>query len=197
MPLSPLEIALARLFVEASTGPAGALRGRLEVARAAGADDTQIGEVILLAMPYSGVPRTILAFTAWREISPRSATPLAAPADREATGAAAFGFVYGGKTARIRAELAALHPALDAAIYEDHYGRVLARTQLPWRIKELVVLPMLTALGAPRQVAAHALSARRAGASADEIIEAIRLAADRTPPADVDAVAQRIREILD
>ncbi len=197
MALTEIESALATLFLEACTGSSDDVAAALQRARLAGAPAAFIDETLLLVQPYGGVPRAILAFTAWRAIVPKASTEVDPPADRLASAASAFGFVYAEKAERIRKELATLHPALEAAIYEDSYGRMLARAHLPWRVKELAALPVLAAMGAGRQTAAHALSARRAGATDDEIVEAIQLAARRIGQPGLDTIVAGTRAILE
>ncbi len=62
-----------------------------------------------------------------------------------------------------------LHPALAEGILEEGYGRVLSRPGLSPRERELILVPVLAATRAWRQLPGHLRGARRVGASWDEI----------------------------
>ena len=193
MALSGSLEALARVFVAACVGTTEDARRALTAARQSGTSAREVDEVLLLVIAYAGVPRAILAFTEWRQLEPEAsdATPID---DRRAAGEKTFESVYGVRAARIRAELRGLHPALHDAIIEDSYGRILARTGLSASDRELLAVAMLVALGAPRQAAAHAIGARRAGAGVDDVLEAVALSA---PYRDPDGIAEARRGIAE
>lgn len=187
--------ALGRLFVAACLGTSDQTRAALTAARAGGAKPDDVDEALLLVIAYAGVPRAILAFTAWREIEKTIAAPTAI-GDRRKAGERAFAAVYGARTDRIREELKALHPVLLDSILEDSYGRILARRGLAARDRELLSVAMLVGLRASRQAAAHAVGARRAGAAEAEILEAVGLASDYVTPEELAAEQQRLSEFL-
>jgi alkylhydroperoxidase/carboxymuconolactone decarboxylase family protein YurZ len=187
--------ALGHVFVAACTASPEATRDALRDARAAGVPPADVDEALLLVIAYAGVPAAVLAFGVWRELEPNAATgPV--ETDRRAAGERTFADVYGPRTERIKEELRALHPVLLDSIVEDSYGRILARTGLPARDRELLAIPMLVALGAHRQAAAHALGARAAGASEEEVLEAAELADGFVNAEEIAAIQARLAEIL-
>lgn len=189
MTLSPALQALTRAFVAACVGTQDDVKAALAAARAAGTTSLAIDEALLLVVAYAGVPRAILAFGAWRDIE-KTPTSAAAIADHRAAGEATFAAVYGERAERIRGELRSLHPELHDAVLDDAYGRILARTALPAIDRELLAVAVLVALKAPRQTSAHAIGARRAGASGDAVKEAATLASPFATSDEI-AAAQR------
>jgi alkylhydroperoxidase/carboxymuconolactone decarboxylase family protein YurZ len=187
--------ALGHVFVAACTASTEATRDALRDARAAGVPPADVDEALLLVIAYAGVPAAVLAFGVWRELEPIVATE-AVPDDRRAAGERTFAEVYGPRTERIKEELRGLHPVLLDSIIEDSYGRILARTRLSARDRELLAIPMLVALGAGRQTAAHALGARAAGASEEDVLEAVELADGFISAEEVAATQARLAEFL-
>src|SRR5262245_34719318 len=140
MPLSRPFHALARIFVAACVGTADETRSALAAVRASGAAPRDVDETLLLVVAYAGVPRAILAFTDWRLLQ-QAVSVVPDVADRRAAGDAAFDAVYGTRADRVRQELRSLHPVLRDAILEDSYGRILARSGLSARDRELLAVP--------------------------------------------------------
>lgn len=196
MALNDIERALCELFVETCAGDAAGVRTALEAASAGGASPAMIDDVLLLGMPYGGVPRAILAFGVWRRMEAEAAAPSFRPADAAASGEAAFKGVYGERTARVLRELDGYHPDLRTAILEDAYGRILARPSLPTRLRELVAVPALLAMQATRQAVAHALGARFAGASDDDVLAAAMTAQKRVERSRLSEALDVLREAL-
>jgi 4-carboxymuconolactone decarboxylase len=58
----------------------------------------------------------------------------------------------------------------------EGYGKVLGRPGLELATRELCILALLVVLGAPRQLYSHIRGAQNAGASSQEIQEALDLA---------------------
>src|ERR1051325_2730513 len=108
----------------------------------------------------------------------------------------AFDAVYGRRAARVRARLEELHPELAAFVFEDAYGRILARPVLSFRLKELLAIPALVTSGTPRQLVSHVLGALRAGATPDEIREAAALAESWCDDRTLATAATAIEEAL-
>jgi 4-carboxymuconolactone decarboxylase len=71
------------------------------------------------------------------------------------------------------------HPDLEAWILEQGYGRALSRPGLPLRVRELLAVAMLAALGLERQLPWHAAGALRVGASRAELAAVLEAAAQR------------------
>ncbi len=81
--------------------------------------------------------------------------------------------VYGDGYSRLRRFTRALHPELDAWMIEDGYGKTLARPGLGVKQRELATVAVLAALGWEPQLEAHRAGARRVGASARAVDQAV------------------------
>jgi 4-carboxymuconolactone decarboxylase len=84
--------------------------------------------------------------------------------------------VYGGQYRRLRENIARLHPDLDRWMVVDGYGRVLGRPGLDLATRELCIVALICAQDAPQQLYSHLRGSLNAGARADEVEVAIRLA---------------------
>ncbi len=91
--------------------------------------------------------------------------------------------VYGPAYPRLVPAVRTLHPDLATWMIEHGYGRVLARSGLGVRARELVTVATLAALGWERQLVSHVLGARRVGATSAAVREALRLGAVHADPA--------------
>lgn len=196
MSLPPNERALCAVLAATCVGDLNDVEAALRDAVAAGATPAEVDDVLLLGPPYGGVPRAILAFGVWKPMRGDPVAPRFVPPDRPATGLATFEGVYGVRTGRVLRELDAYHPDLRAAIVEDAYGRMLARPSLSPRVRELVAVPVLTAMRAPRQTVAHAYGARRYGASDAQILAAAETAQKWLERDRLTAALDLLREAL-
>jgi len=187
--------ALGRVFVSACIGTADETRAALEAARAAGTKADDVDEALLLVIAYAGVPRAILAFTMWRETAP-TMSRLTSRSDRRAAGDRTFLSVYGSRSERIKEEIRGLHPVLLDSVIEDSYGRILSRRGLAAKDRELLSVAMLVGLQASRQAAAHALGAKSAGASDQDILQAAALAEPWIGAEARGAAQQKLAEML-
>ncbi len=71
-----------------------------------------------------------------------------------------------------------LEPTFEQVVLEDAYGRILARTNLETRQKELMAVSALTAGRLPRQLESHIRGALAVGASPAEVAAAVDVAAE-------------------
>mmetsp|Transcript_15397 Transcript_15397/g.35600 ORF Transcript_15397/g.35600 Transcript_15397/m.35600 type:complete len:100 (-) Transcript_15397:57-356(-) len=62
-----------------------------------------------------------------------------------------------------------LHPLLNTMMIEHGYGRVLSRTSLPLRIRELCVLAVLAGQSVAPQLTSHMRGAIKCGATPEEV----------------------------
>jgi alkylhydroperoxidase/carboxymuconolactone decarboxylase family protein YurZ len=145
---------------------------------------------------YAGYPAAIEMLRVLRTVWPAPAPSAAEvePAARRARGLATLARVYGPLRPRLLRGLATLHPALAAWVIEHGYGRVLARERLDLRTRELVTVALLAAGGWQRQLAAHEVGARRAGATRTEVAAA-RAAGERERGV-TGAPVERARRVL-
>jgi 4-carboxymuconolactone decarboxylase len=153
---------------------AAALDAALEAA-ASGAEPDAVEELLLQAHLFVGFADALNALASWRERSGRDAP---APLDEDPAlwperGEAVCAAVYGRNYARLRSNVRALHPEMDAWMVTAGYGRVLGRPGLDLVSRELCVVALLAAWGAPRQLHSHLRGALNVGASPGEVTEAV------------------------
>ena len=181
---------LVRTAALLAVGDDAAVRAALVAAATARLDPVWVEEMILQSYLFAGFPRALNAMREWRRASGRPA-----PAhDVDATLAAADGWtargettcatVYGPFYAKLRPNIAALHPALDAWMIVEGYGKVLARPALPLAVRELCVVAVCAASRQERQLHSHLHGALNAGASAAQVTAALDAVTDLVPPAD-------------
>lgn len=150
------------------------LREALDAA-ARDADGAAVEEVILQSHLFVGFPDALNALAAWREVSGRPAPAASAedPAGWTARGERVCASVYGASYARLRENVRALHPDFEDWMVTGGYGRVIGRPGLELATRELCIAALLAAWDAPRQLHSHLRGALNAGASADEVQEAV------------------------
>jgi 4-carboxymuconolactone decarboxylase len=168
--------ALVRLSALIAVGSEEDVRSALDGARALPA--AWVEEVILQSYLFAGLPRALNAAREWRRVS-----GLAAPPDDEGTrydvggwrarGEAVCRRVYGAFYERLRVNIRALHPALDAWMIVEGYGKVLARPGLDLKRRELCVVAACAAARQDRQLHSHLHGALHVGASAREVAETL------------------------
>ena len=144
-------------------------------AAAAVAPHPWVEEVLLQSYLFAGFPRTLNAMREWRRLS-----HTAAPSDDEgmrldradewrARGEATCETVYGPFYERLRTNIRALHPALDAWMVVEGYGKVLSRPALDLGRRELCIVSACAASRQDRQLHSHLHGALHAGVSPEAI----------------------------
>jgi 4-carboxymuconolactone decarboxylase len=134
-----------------------------------------VEELILQSYLFAGFPRALNAMREWRRISRRSAperdegeahdrTP-----EWAARGEETCAIVYGPFYEKLRHNIRQLHPALDAWMIVDGYGKVLGRPSLDLLRRELCIIAACVAAAQDRQLHSHLHGARHAGASAAQV----------------------------
>ncbi len=179
-PLDAPTRALVRLAVAIARGNGEAIAERARDVVAVLVPAVWVDELLLLSMLMVGWPRVLSAAAVWRRESGFRAPAADASAtesleDWRARGEAACRVVYGANYERLRDNVRALHPALDAWMVRDGYGRVLSRPGLDLARRELCVIAQTAVLGAGPQMLSHLKGALHAGASNAVITEAVRL----------------------
>jgi 4-carboxymuconolactone decarboxylase len=173
---------LVSLAVIIANGGERAIRAAMARAVQAALNPTWVEELILQSYLFAGFPRALNSAREWRRASGRPA-----PADDESPDPARIGLwtergertcatVYGDMYGRLRANIRELHPALDAWMIVDGYGKVLGRPALDLRRRELCIIAVCAALGQERQLHAHLHGALNAGAAPSEIDGALEIA---------------------
>lgn len=126
-----------------------------------------IEELLLQTYLFAGFPRALNGMREWRRLvpSPPPAT-LAEVADADrlvGVGEETCVRVYGHMYARLRRNIAGLHPRLDDWMIAEGYGKVLSRPALDLPRRELCIVAACAATGQHRQLQSHLHGARNAG----------------------------------
>ena len=150
-----------------------------------------VEEVILQSYLFAGFPRTLNAAREWRKASGRAA-PANDPGEDladvgvwAARGEHTCEVVYGAFYSRLRHNIRALHPALDAWMIVDGYGKVLSRPQLDLRRRELCVVAACAAAGQARQLHSHLHGALHAGSNEAELRHTLDALIGLVPTSDL------------
>ena len=179
-------IQLVRMAALLAGGTEQQMRDVLSAAVASGLNPVWVEEVILQTYLFAGFPRSLNAAREWRRLSGRPAPESDEGTEFDATrltarGEATCAAVYGPFYDRLRHNIQALHPALDAWMILEGYGKVLGRPQLDLARRELCVVAACAIARQDRQLHSHLHGAIHAGAS----------------PAQVDAALLAIADLLD
>lgn len=149
-----------------------------------------VEEVILQTYLFAGFPRSLNAAREWRRLSgrPAPATDIGTSfnaAQLTALGEATCATVYGRFYEALRRNIMALHPALDAWMIMEGYGKVLSRPQLDLARRELCIVAACAIARQDRQLHSHLHGALHAGASAPQVDAALLAIADLLDSNDV------------
>jgi 4-carboxymuconolactone decarboxylase len=99
--------------------------------------------------------------------------------------------VYGRTYHKLLVNLRALHPALEALVVVDAYGKLIGRDGLDLKRRELCTLAEIAVLDTPRQLHAHMRGVLNTGSSPEEAEAVLALVAR-----DIDEPhARRLREL--
>ena len=185
------ERALVRLAAVIASGHESAMRE--ELARATSSIRPEwTEELILQSYLFAGFPRTLNAAREWRRVSGRAAPPddpgerLDAAAEWQTSGEETCAIVYGPFYERLRQNIRALHPALDAWMIVEGYGKVLSRPGLDLARRELCIVAACAASRQERQLHSHLHGALHAGAGAAAIDAVLATVASMIPAEDAE-----------
>ena len=138
-----------------------------------------VDELLIQSYLFSGFPRALNAAREWRRLVPVPAPNADDPADPSraedwlARGEATCAAVYGSMYEKLRANVAQLHPALDAIMVIDGYGKVLGRPGLDLARRELCIVAACAATAQDRQLHSHLHGALNVGVSGATLAAAI------------------------
>ena len=174
---------LVRLAGIISAGSEAQVREALTRA-AAECRPSWVEEVVLQSYLFAGFPRALNSAREWRRIS-----GLEAPAsdngenyenasEWRVQGETTCATVYGPFYERLRHNIRTLHPALDAWMIVEGYGKVLSRPALDLKRRELCIVAACATAGQDRQLHSHLHGALHAGASPADIRNALDSVAD-------------------
>ena len=160
----------------AAIAGSGEQQTRSVMERAAGkVDPVAMDEVIIQSYLFAGFPRALNAARIWRAVSgeraPQSdeSAEMVNGSDWVERGERTCRTVYGESYELLRENIRELHPALDAWMITDGYGKVLSRPELDLRTRELCIVAACAAAGQQRQLHSHLHGALNSGASVDEV----------------------------
>jgi 4-carboxymuconolactone decarboxylase len=168
-------LSLVQLAAAVAQGYEPELRQRVSHAFVSKVPAEWVQEMLLQSILMVGYPRALVGFAAWEEVS-RVAAPEVDEdssydnaAEWRRRGEHVCTQVYGENYTRLRDNVRRLHPALDAWMVTEGYGRTIGRTGLDlWR-RELCVIAQTAVLDTPRQLHSHLRGALNAGATPEHI----------------------------
>lgn len=134
-----------------------------------------VEELLLQSVLMIGYPRALIAFNVWRKFSDVPAPDAdddqdyARAPEWTRRGVEVCGVVYGENYRKLRDSVQALHPAIDAWMITEGYGRTLGRPGLDLLRRELCTVAQTAVLEAPKQLHSHLRGALNAGASFGQI----------------------------
>jgi len=165
LPFDPAMRSLVRLAAAAAGGTESAIRAAVGAA-VRDAPGVWVEEVVLQTYLFAGFPRALNTAREWRRAAGVTGSPAgdagldestdyARAADWRARGEATCAIVYGGSYEKLRENVRALHPALDAWMVVDGYGKVLSRPGLDLGRRELCIVAACAATRQDRQLHSH------------------------------------------
>lgn len=150
-----------------------------------------VDEVLLQSYLFAGFPRTLNAFTEWREVAgehleihpgPAASTTgwLQSGETGEAgkAGEAACRRVYGQKYDALRQHVRRLHPEIDEWMVTEGYGKVLSRSGLPLAARELCIVAACAASEQVPQLRSHIRGSLNCGATCDDLARTLSALGD-------------------
>jgi 4-carboxymuconolactone decarboxylase len=128
-----------------------------------------IEELVIQSYLFSGFPRALNAAREWRRVAPTPA-PLSDEGDDvthidewRQRGEETCAAVYGPMYVKLRVNVRQLHPALDAAMVIEGYGKILSRPALDLPRRELCIVAACAMTGQDRQLHSHLHGALNVG----------------------------------
>jgi 4-carboxymuconolactone decarboxylase len=166
---------LVRFAAAIAQGYEPELRERVGPLRSSQVPAQWVEELLLQSVLMVGYPRALIAFGVWRKFSglpaPQSddGQDYGQVAEWTRRGEEVCGTVYGENYRKLRESVRMLHPAIDAWMITEGYGRTLGRPGLDLMRRELCTVAQTAVLEAPRQLHSHLRGALNAGASFGQI----------------------------
>lgn len=191
--------ALVRLALELPQATERQLGEGLRAAAAARVPARWIEELLLSSVLYVGYPRALVAMAAWRREAQGVRAAPGATGEHygrwrrwKTRGEKTCRIVYGKHYGPLREYVRGLHPALEAWMMMEGYGRTLSRPGLElWR-RELCAVGMILPQRAPRQLVAHLRGALNGGATPAQVDAVLDLAGSESVPAGARAAAREL-----
>ncbi len=161
--------ALVRFAGVVAQGDPASLRAEIARLLAAEVPIVWVEELLLQSVLMVGYPLAFAATAAWRAesgVSSPAADPdtAAGPEGWRERGERTCARIYGENYEKLRRNVRALHPALDAWMVTEGYGRTLSRPGLDLVRRELCTIAQTAVQRAGPQLHSHLRGARNAGA---------------------------------
>ena len=163
--------------------PLEPLTAVLREARAEGTSTAWLDELVLAAVLFAGFPRGLVAAGALRTVEPLAgevgdAADYSAWREWERRGVELCRRIYGPNYEKLRENVRGLHPALDAWIIMDGYGRTLSRPALDPVRREFCSIALLIPQDTPHQLHSHLRGALNVGATPEQVDDVLSVAAE-------------------
>ena len=192
---------LIRFAVAVATGQRDALQATAGELVDCETPDAWVDELVLQSVLMVGWPKALMAMGVWRSISGRP--PPEDDIDRgygrhdawTARGEETCRAVYGTNYEKLRANVCRLHPALDAWMLTEGYGRTLSRPGLDLVRRELCTVAQTAVLDTPHQLHSHLRGALNVGATDGQIEAVLQLVESELSPPRRTEVRTLWREI--
>ncbi len=161
-----------------------------------------VEELVLQSYLFAGFPRGLTAAREWRRISGRDTPEIDDGADYSnadlwrKSGEVTCAKVYGARYDALRANVRELHPALEAWMIVEGYGKVLSRPGLDLQRRELCVIASCAAARQDRQLHSHLHGALNVGVPKGDVEAAIDAIADILGEADARKVRMLWARVL-
>jgi 4-carboxymuconolactone decarboxylase len=157
-------------------------------------DNLWMEELILQSYIFAGFPRALTAAREWRRVSGTMApeadegTDYANAERWRERGERNCATIYADRYEALRTNVRGLHPALDAWMIIEGYGKILGRPGLDLRRRELCIIAACAAARQDRQLHSHLHGAINAGVEPADVDTAIDAIADILGEADAHKV---------
>jgi 4-carboxymuconolactone decarboxylase len=180
--LEPGELALVRVSAAVAAWSQGSAKPEdvawtLRIAEEEASQEA-VEETLLQSYLFLGYPAALNALGLWRKVSEQEAgTPHPwDPSGWEERGEGVCRTVYGGQYEGLRDNVRELHADMERWMVVEGYGKVLGRPGLELRVRELCIVALLAVTGWPTQLYSHLRGALHAGATEEEVGEALEVA---------------------
>lgn len=196
-------LSLVQLAAAVAQGYQPELRERASHAFVSKVPAEWVQEMLLQSVLMVGYPRALVGFAVWADVS-----GVPGPPDDEASsytniqewqrrGEDVCKQVYAENYAKLRENVQRLHPALDAWMITEGYGRTIGRPGLDLLRRELCVIAQTAVLETPRQLHSHLRGALNAGATLAQIEAVLSVVNPLLPLDQWTAVKQVWRRVRD
>jgi 4-carboxymuconolactone decarboxylase len=173
--LDPQSRDLVRFAAAIAQGYEPELRERVGPLRTSLVPVAWVEELLLQSILMCGYPRALVAFSVWRKFGGVPAPQQDEGEDYSRAeewrrrGEETCRIVYGENYGKLRESVRTLHPAIDAWMIVEGYGRTIGRPGLDLLRRELCIVAQTAVLESPRQLHSHLRGALNAGGSFGQI----------------------------